>query len=192
MPYMARHTGVRVSVMTLSTDAIFSQLDNLELDVGITYIDTEPVQRFQTVPLYEEHYALLVAPGHPLAERTSMTWSEAGDIPLCLLTPDMQNRRIIDQHLLDAGSTAAPQFESNSMTMLHVHVRTGTWATIAAVGAGDRFEPPMQLRAIPLTQPAVTHLIGLVLVAREPHPPHVAAFLNAARKAVRPVEAVTV
>jgi hypothetical protein len=44
----------------------------------------------------------------------------------------------------------------------------------------------MELLAIPIVEPAVTHEIGLVLKAREPHPPHVSAFLAMARKIVRP------
>lgn len=185
LPFMARHVGVSLSVVTMSADAILSQIDNLELDVGITYIDTEPLQRFQTVPLYEERYALLVAPDNPISKRETMTWSEAGQLPLCLLTSDMQNRRIIDRHLAESGSTGGPLLQSNSMTMLHVHVRTGAWATIAALGAGDRFEPPLQLKAIRLTDPTVTHQIGLVLKGREPHPPHVSAFLACARRSLK-------
>ncbi|MGA7116466.1 MAG: LysR family transcriptional regulator, partial [Hyphomicrobium sp.] len=58
--------------------------------------------------------------------------------------------------------------------------------TIAAVGTGDRFAAPMELIAIPIVEPAVTHEIGLVLKAREPHPPHVSAFLTMARKFAPP------
>ena len=34
-----------------------------------------------------------------------MTWAEVAQVPLCLLTPDMQNRRIIDGLLRGAGGT---------------------------------------------------------------------------------------
>ncbi len=191
LPFMAKHTELHLSIVSMSTGAILSGLDNLEIDIGITYIGTELVQRFQTVPLYAEHYALLVAPGHALADRKQISWAEAGRLPLCLLTGDMQNRRIIDRHLSEAGVEIPPMLESNSMTMLHVHVRSGLFATIAALGTGDRFAPPMELLAIPIVEPAVTHEIGLVLKAREPHPPHVSAFLAMARKIVRPAAAAS-
>ena len=32
-------------------------------------------------------------------DRDEVTWKEVGQVPLCLLTPDMQNRRIIDRAL---------------------------------------------------------------------------------------------
>ncbi len=186
LPFMAKHTGLHLSIVSMSTNTILSSLDNLEIDIGITYIGTDLVQRFQTVSLYAERYALLVAPGHPLAKRKDISWTEAGRLPLCLLTGDMQNRRIIDRHLYDAGIESPPMLESNSMTMLHVHVRSGLFATIAALGTGERFAAPMELIAIPIVSPAVTNEIGLVLKAREPHPPHVSAFLAMARKLTPP------
>ena len=51
-------------------------------------------------------------------------------MPLCLLTPDMQNRRIIDELLRGAGGTPQPTLESNSMIVLFAHVRTGRWASV--------------------------------------------------------------
>ena len=180
--FKAKHGGVGLAVLSMPSDAILSKLDDIELDVGISYIDTEPLQRFQTVQLYEERYALLVSPDSPLAKRDTITWAEAASLPLCLLTKDMQNRRIIDRHLAEQGRQVTPSIESNSMMMLHVHVRTGDWATIAALGAGQQFEPPMQLKAIALIEPTVTHQIGLILKSREPHPPTVSAFLACARK----------
>ena len=51
-------------------------------------------------------------------------------MPLCLLTPDMQNRRIIDGLLRSAGAEPSPTLESNSMIVLFAHVRTGKWASI--------------------------------------------------------------
>ena len=54
-----------------------------------------------------------------------MTWAEVGNVPLCLLTPDMQNRRIIESLLRQAGAEVAPTLESDSIIVLFAHVRTG-------------------------------------------------------------------
>ena len=72
-------------------------LENLEVDAGLTYIDNEPLGRVRAVPLYLEQYRLLTSADSPLGDRDQVTWAEVGQIPLCLLTPDMQNRRIIDR-----------------------------------------------------------------------------------------------
>lgn len=185
MAFTTRYENVRVSILSMTSDAILSSLDNLELDVGVSYIHTEQQQRYKTVPLYEERYALLVAPGSPHAAWPSITWAEAGRLPLCLLTPDMQNRRIIDRYLTETGSRASVRLESNSMTMLHVHVRSGAWATIAPLGLGQRFEPPMGLKAIPITEPVAIHEIGIIVKRQEPQPPVVSTLLSLVKRLTR-------
>lgn len=183
--YMDRYKNVRISVTSMTSDAILEQLDNLEIDVGISYVDTEPLPKFQTVNLYDEHYSLLVAPEHPVASRPSISWEEAGRLALCLLTPDMQNRRIIDRHLREAGHQPLVAFESNSMTLLNVHVLSGVLATIAAIGAGDSFDPPYGLKTIPITEPAVSHRIGAIVKSKEPYAPIITAFLSLIKKLLK-------
>jgi DNA-binding transcriptional LysR family regulator len=190
--FAKRNDNVRISVSSMTSDAILAGLDNLELDAGISYIDEALAQRYRVLSLYEERYGLVVAPESAIAERKSIAWAEAGAIPLCLLTPDMQNRRIIDHYLNEAGATPGVRFESNSMMLLHVHVRSGGWATIAALGAGQRFDPPMGLKVIPLIEPAATHQIGVIVRRQEPQPPLVSAFLSMARKLAAPEPAVTI
>src|SRR5262245_6621902 len=125
VPFHRRFPGVRLSVFSATSVDILSKLENLEIDVGISYIDNEPIGRLTTVALYEEQYMLLVSCRSPLARFDKMTWSEAGRLPLCLLTPDTQSRRIIDQMLQENGGGAAPTLESNSMMNLFSIVRKG-------------------------------------------------------------------
>ena len=47
----------------------------------------------------DAHHLGLVTSG----DRDRVTWAEVGKVPLCLLTTDMQNRRIIDRILRAAG-----------------------------------------------------------------------------------------
>jgi len=78
-----------------STSAdVLGLLENLEVDAGLTYIENEPVGKVRTVPLYNESYRLLTSPDGMFGDREQVTWKEVGQVPLCLLTPDMQNRRI--------------------------------------------------------------------------------------------------
>jgi DNA-binding transcriptional LysR family regulator len=126
-PFRAAHPDVSFTVLSCNSIAILGMLENLEIDAGLTYLDNEPVGRVRTVPLYREHYRLLTAPDHPLGNRERVSWAEVAQVPLCLLTPDMQNRRIIDRHIRAAGAEPAPTLESNSMILLFSHVRTGRW-----------------------------------------------------------------
>ncbi|MEH6773963.1 MAG: LysR family transcriptional regulator substrate-binding protein, partial [Cereibacter changlensis] len=99
----------------------------------------------------------------------------------CLLTEDMQNRRIVNQHLAESGVRASPSVESNSTISLISHVMTGRWASVLPKKLADLFVAD-GLRAIPIVAPEVRHLVGLIAAHREPHTPILAALLEAARR----------
>lgn len=180
-PMAERHADVGFVVLSMTSDQILKSIDNLEVDCGITYLDEAVRARFSGVPLYEERYSLLVAPGGPLRDRDEVTWAEAGALPLCLLTPDMQHRRIVERHLRQAGATVAPRIESNSLIVLHTHVRTGRFASIMPARFAESMDQTGLMQAIPITEPAVANTIGLVSARRDPLPPLVAALLAEAR-----------
>src|SRR6202035_1110062 len=121
-PYRARHPDVRFTILSRTSIQVLNHLENLEVDAGLTYLDNEPLGRVKTVPLYQEEYRLLTSAESAFGSRDSVTWGEVGKIPLCLLTPDMQNRRIIDGLLRGAGGEPSPTLESNSVIVLFSHV----------------------------------------------------------------------
>ncbi|NKJ06259.1 LysR family transcriptional regulator [Rhizobium sp. SG741] len=180
-PFQERHPDVTFSITSRNSLQVLSLLENLEIDAGITYLENEPLGRVTSVPLYAERYHLITAAGSPLAERESVTWKEVGDLRLCLLTADMQNRRIINRHLAEAGTVAKPTLESNSMIVLFSHVQTGRWASIMPKNIADSFGFPADIRKIPITEPDAEHLVGLVATHREPFTPLVSALLHEAR-----------
>ncbi len=181
-PFTARHPNVRVSILSRTSAEILSGIERLELDAGITYLDNEPLGRVAQIPLYAEFYRLLCAAGSPLADRESVTWAEVAEQPLCLLTSDMQNRRIINQHLAEVGASITPQIESNSTIALTAHVMTGRWASIVPRELALMFAGGGQLRAIPIIQPEVEHLVGLIAPRRDLPTPVLAALIAEAER----------
>jgi DNA-binding transcriptional LysR family regulator len=181
-PYRAKHPEVRFSIVSKTSSEVLKLLENLEVDAGVTYLDNEPVGRVNTVPLYLEEYRLLTSPSGILGDRERVTWREVGDVPLCLLTPDMQNRRIIDSLLRSAGKEPSPTLESNSMIVLFAHVRTGKWASIMPAKLAETLGLTQNVRSIPIIEPAATHAVGLVVTHREPMTPLIAALVAEARQ----------
>lgn len=180
-PFQEKHPDVTFSVVSRTSLQVLSQLDNLEIDAGITYLDNEPLGRVTSVPLYAERYNLVTAEGAPYADRDSVTWKDMADLRLCLLTPDMQNRRIINQHLADAGVTVKISLESNSVVVLLSHVGTGRWASIMPRNVAQSFGFARKIRTIPILEPEASHSVGLVTTYREPFTPLVSALLHEAR-----------
>lgn len=184
-PYRAKHPNVKFTILSRTSADVLSMLENLEVDAGLTYIDNEPLGRMRSVPLYLEQYRLLTSADSPLGERDQVTWAEVGRIPLCLLTPDMQNRRIIDDLLHAAGTRPEPTLESNSMIVLFSHVRTGRWASVMPEKLADTLGLTERLRAIPIVEPEAVHQIGLVVPPREPMTPLVSALVAEASRLAR-------
>jgi DNA-binding transcriptional LysR family regulator len=181
-PFRARHPDVRFTILSRTSIEILAHLENLEIDAGVTYVDNEPLGRVTAVPLYQERYQLLTAADAPLGNRQRVTWAEVSQVPLCLLTPDMQNRRIIDGLLRSAGGAAQPTLESNSMIVLFAHVRTGRWASVMPARLAETLGLTATIRVIPIVEPEAVHTIGLVVPAREPMTPLNAALVSEARR----------
>ena len=180
-PYRAKHPDVSFSILSRNSIEVLGLLENLEVDAGLTYLDNEPLGRVQTVPLYNEEYRLLISSDSPLGKRDSVTWAEVGKVPLCLLTPDMQNRRIIESLLRQAGAHVAPTLESDSIIVLFAHVRTGRWASVMPAKLAAVLGLTDTVRAIPIVEPEVTHSIGLVVPHRNPLTPLINALVSEAR-----------
>lgn len=183
-PFRVRHPAVQFSILSRTSSEILDDLDNLEIDAGITYLDNEPLGRVTAIPLYRERYRLLVATDAPLADRESVSWAEVAQVPLCLLTPDMQNRRIIERLLRETGVEPTITLESDSMVLLYSHVRTGRWASVmpARLAASLGLTDSNVLRAVPIVGPEASHAVGLVAPAREPMTPLVSALVAEARR----------
>jgi DNA-binding transcriptional LysR family regulator len=181
-PYRDRHPNVQFTIYSRTSLEILELLENLEIDAGITYIGNEPIGRVSIVPLYQEHYRLVTSADAPLGDRESVTWAEVSQVPLCLLTPDMQNRRIINRLLKSAGGESRPTLESDSMILLFSHVRTGRWASVMPEKIAQTLGLSEPIRAIPILQPDAVQTIGLVVPQREPMTPTTAALVNEARR----------
>jgi DNA-binding transcriptional LysR family regulator len=181
-PYRARHPDVRFTVLSRTSIEILTLMENLEIDAGITYLDNEPLGRVNAVPLYQERYQLLTAPDAPLGDRERVTWKEVAQVPLCLLTPDMQNRRIIDRALASVGAEATPTLTSNSLVVLYTHVKTGRWASVMPAKLAETLGLADTIRSIPIVDPVVDYSVGMVVPQRDPMTPLIAALVQVARE----------
>jgi DNA-binding transcriptional LysR family regulator len=187
-PFREKHPGVRFTILSSTSIEILTLLENLEIDAGLSYLDNEPLGQVRTVPLYEERYRLLTARTSEFGQRASVTWAEVGRLPLCLLTPDMQNRRIIDQMLRNAGIEPEPTLVSNSTIVMVSHVRTGRWSSVLPPILADSIGLPETVASIPIVEPDVTHSVGLIVPHREPTTPMVTALVREARSLARELE----
>jgi DNA-binding transcriptional LysR family regulator len=176
--FAARHTRARFEIISHTSREIQRGLDEFELDVGVTYLDNDPLARVRTTELYRERYVLITHGTEPLGRRESVTWREAATLPLCLLTPSMQNRRILDSYFRQAGAGVQAVMETNSLVTLWSHVRFGPWSTVVPHTFLLMLGQPEHLVAVPLAEPIGSHTVGLVASSRDPLTPMTRAFLS--------------
>jgi DNA-binding transcriptional LysR family regulator len=169
-----------IEIRSLTSRAIAEGLDAFELDGGLTYLENEPIAHVRRVPLYHERYKFVVSRGHRLADRASVSWHEAAGERLCLLSQDMQNRRIVDRLTASIGLTVHPNVVGNSFLAVWAHLRQGSWASIVPQSFFHLLGQQPDLVAIDLVEPVHSEAIGLVVSDREPRAPMVAALLTAA------------
>jgi DNA-binding transcriptional LysR family regulator len=181
-PFRARHPEVRFQIISSTSTDVLGLLENLEVDAGLTYLENEPLGKVRSIPLYNESYRLLTSPDAMFGDRDEVTWKEVGQVPLCLLTPDMQNRRIIDRALRTVGAEATPTLTSNSVIVLYTHVKTGRWASVMPAKLADTLGLSDTVRTIPIVDPVVTYSVGLVVPQRDPMTPLIAALVQIARE----------
>jgi DNA-binding transcriptional LysR family regulator len=184
-PLLQRHPALQFTILSSSSVHILDLLDNLEVDAGITYLNNEALGRVQAVPLYTERYLFVTTDTGIFGDRDHVTWAELGQAPLCLLTPDMQNRRIMDRLMRGAGVEPRATLESNSQLTLLAHVLAGPWASVLPERIADTLALSTRLRCIAITDPDATYEVGVIAPHREPMPTLAAALLAEARLLAR-------
>jgi len=177
----SRYPRLRIQVLSMSSKALETGLADFSLDAAISYYDDSESRRSGLMPLFEETYCLVARPevvGKPVG---LMTWEDAATMPLCLLTNDMQNRRIIDQVFNTAGCSPEPRFEANSFNALFALVRKHAFATIlprVQIEAGLTDD----LGVWDLVAPVHKSYIGLAFPDRDPMLPVTRALMDYIRQ----------
>jgi DNA-binding transcriptional LysR family regulator len=178
--FCAANPAATVEIRSMTSRTIAEGLDAFELDGGVTYLENEPIDHVQRVPLYRERYKLVVPHRHPLAGRAAVSWQEAAGERLCLLSQDMQNRRIIDRLTTSIGLAVHPVVVSNSFLAVCAHLRSGDWASIVPHSFFHVLGKQPDLAAIDIVDPVHSEMVGLVISDRDPRSPMAGALLAAA------------
>ena len=167
----ARHPGVQPTVLSLSSSDLEQRLNDLSVDLALGYTDrmgllgTRP-SRLVALPQYTEHYFLLRRSGKKQAGDLrigpKMRWKDAARLPLCLLTPDMYNRTVVDAAFTTAGATVQATIETNSILTLALSVLAGDVCSVMPGALIGTVRGYGELEALPLVSPEVLTPIGFM------------------------------
>jgi DNA-binding transcriptional LysR family regulator len=164
----ARHPGIAPIVLSMSSLELETGLENLSLDIALGYTERMHLRdvKLTAWPQSIEHYFLVRrserCDARALQIGEPMGWAEAGRLPLCLLTPEMHNRSIVDQAFKAAGVAVAPAIETNSVLTLALSVSSGNVSAVLPGAMVDAVRGHGQLEALPLVAPEVRTPIGFM------------------------------
>ena len=164
----ATHPGIVPAVLSMSSLDLETGLENLSIDLALGYTERMGLRdvKLAAWPQYVEHYFLLRRAAVPHAVELQigphLRWKDAAVLPLCLLTPEMHNRSIVDAAFVTAGIPVKPAIETNSILTMALSVVAGGVCSImpgALVGAVRGYR---ELEALPLIEPEIHTPIGFM------------------------------
>lgn len=179
-----RHPGIRMRIETATSLAVQQGVDDGRFDAGITYTEGASVDLLRVEALYSEEYMLLVPAEMNAGSDGQISWAEAAALPLILLEPDMQNRRILDQIFLDVGADPKVVAETNGFMAAIVMALEGMGATVVPRVLAENLGAWERARLLPLVDPVIEKSVSLVTPKRAQSIPVVEAL----RRTVVPVE----
>ncbi|GAC1299482.1 MAG: LysR family transcriptional regulator [Steroidobacteraceae bacterium] len=158
-PCFSAYGNIRYTLSSLTADAIVSQLDQFELDLGLTYLDDRVLEGFARLHLYDERYVLLA--GRKASLDPTLTWEQAARLPLCLLTGKMRNRQVIEAAFRRAGVQPTVILETDSLFSLYAHVSEAGLCSVVPHSLLNFFDLENRVQARALV-PQLTRGIGLI------------------------------
>ncbi|MEO7953226.1 MAG: LysR substrate-binding domain-containing protein [Polaromonas sp.] len=170
----ASQPGIAPVVRSLSSQEIEEGLENLSLDLALGFTDRlKKGGHFAVLPQYNEHYFLLRRIDKPvhaapaaLQLGAAMRWADAARLPLCLLTPEMHNRSIVDRAFVEAGAVVRPVMETNSVLTLALSVLAGDVCSVLPGALVGAIRSQAELQALPLVEPQMVTPVGFIHLAK--------------------------
>ena len=160
--FSAKYPSVKFDIEFVGSERLIKEVCNFELDVGITYLEDQRLNRFNKATLYKEKLSLMIPKTMLPPQKKTINWKEAANLPLCLLSPFMKERQVMDTAFESVACNPSPKLECNSIFQLAFHVMHGAIATIVPSGfcsANDAFPGT---REIPLMKPLISKPVGLI------------------------------
>ena len=160
-----RHPGVRMRIDTTNSLALQQGMEDGRYDAALSYSDGIASGLLRAEPLYDERYVLLV-PSSLATGQKEISWSAAAELPLILLEPEMQNRRILDEIFEEVGAEPTVVAETDGFTAAITMAVEGMGATVlpeVLVGKLGRFEGA---ELLPLVDPVIERSVCLLTPRR--------------------------
>ncbi|RYF82925.1 MAG: LysR family transcriptional regulator [Comamonadaceae bacterium] len=189
--FAQQHPMLATTLLDSTAEQMISRILSQEADLGFGSDIGQTHSELATEPLFTERMALFVREDHPLAQRSSGSIEARllDALPFIHVNPDANVWRAVSRQL-------ASQANVYPQVAHHVSMLSTAFGLIQA-GAGVALLPryvevlmPPNLRALPVVRPALEYPVMAVRLAKHPLSPAAMAFLDVARRQLKPRTAV--
>jgi DNA-binding transcriptional LysR family regulator len=177
-----QHPNITVTVLSHTSQEIERGLEDRSLEAGVAYLEDKRMEDLVGMQLYLERY-VVIGSEKLVGRGETISWADAAKLPLCLLSRDMHNRLLIDQHFEAAGVVPTVVAETNTLMGVLSHVRSGAWCGVLPRTVLGLLDKSGDLRCVGLRDPDVVHPVGLMYMPRKPLSPLIQALAEAAKRA---------
>lgn len=157
-----QHPGVSVHVSVLGSRTVLDTLREAGADIALVFGVT-PRSGFVQHARLDQPLCVIVAAGHPLARRKTLSFAELGGARVALPDRSFEIRALVDRMATRTGANFVRVIETNSLEMAKGAVRNSQlltflprYAALREVASGDLAAIP--LRDLPLADTGVTLL----------------------------------
>ena len=156
----ASHPGIDVSLRDTLHDEIQELVGSGGADFGLT-VAPRPGRGLEFRPLIVDRFVLVCPPGHELARKRQVTWTQVVRYPIVGMAPTSSVRQHIDAACAQAGITLRNEYDPGHLATVGALVREGL-----GVAALPSLTTPLLrfagLVEVPIVRPRVERTMGIV------------------------------
>ncbi|NML18242.1 LysR family transcriptional regulator [Azohydromonas caseinilytica] len=157
--FAQKQPHVRLRVIDDSAHRVLASVVSGEADFGLNFTGAqEPDVEFEV--LGRDDYALVLPHDHPLATRAGVAWADLADQKMVAVSRQSANRLLVDHALAALPRRPVWFYETE-----HVAGALGLVSAGLGLAALPRLSVPPDhpsLRCVPLVEPVVSRVVGLV------------------------------
>jgi DNA-binding transcriptional LysR family regulator len=127
--YRGAHPEIAVRLADCGVERVIARVLSGAVDFGVGP-EREPAPQLVARELFEMPFMLVCAPGHPLAARERVSWTDIKDDPFISLQGEFTERLLADMHALQRDLQLPPANEVTFMTTALAMVSAGLGVTV--------------------------------------------------------------
>ncbi len=177
--FRGRHPGVQIHMVEDTLDEMLAMLRQDELDCAFASVDPDVIgSEFAATLLWEEEVVAAMAPEHPLAARSHVTWETLVDVDLIAARDNSALRRRFESTIGRRGLEPRNAFVCTEMSAVRALAAKGLGVAVLPRSIAELDGPAVALR--PFRPEPIMWPVALVWRADRRQPRAAKAFLGLA------------